>query len=558
LWKGAGAADNKYEVEVFFTEAVKDYDPSDPNDDPSNFFRIWNLGVAVNEIEWLDPDGSDSVLNLMITTSGPVGTPPNAKIRIGWDPAWGGIEDLADPANETYSLVKDLEGFTTKPDYWLYPEIPPFSGPDGGPLLSDSTMDLHGFIYDPNGLPATPGYCRGEIEDVLCEHGPCGPVVMAFKYENLFDCDPNSDTYGQILIDPAKCSGATQVRRCDGYYAMHIYGQKCAGCDEGEAIILVVLLRHYRLEPEDWPIQVSDPEYINQIYIMTGLIPDNGFYLEWDDSRNGGPETLNIYLAKQEKIYLRPGWSLMATTVDKSYYDEDGTPYTGIDQFNQPIVTAGTALLNSNDQPTRDLVPMNDIEKVFFTISPPCGGGWTRCCTYDPVHYINGGFVVDYASYYPNAPTENQIAFFNPGNAYFIHMDTDGLLVVLGDLLSSRKNQPYTRELVSDQNGEWNLVGYFSNVLRITLSGPNPAIFDPGDFSSAYDGEVKFNYFEADDFFMGANANHLRTLVNIEPGNPVLSGMKVWVPGTSDFRFIGPSMGAWVNAESSPVQFDED
>jgi hypothetical protein len=416
-------------------------------------------------------------------------------------------------------------------------------------------MDLHGFLYDPNGDPANPPDCEGAIQDVICETQDCGPIVMAFRYENLFDCDPNSDTYGQILIDPAKCSGATQVRRCDGYYAMHIYGQKCADCDEGEAIILVVILRHWELENDWWPLQASNPDYINNIYIMTGLVPDNGFYLEWNDSRNGGPETLNIYLAKQEKIYLRSGWSLMATTVDKSYYDADGTPYTGLDQFNQPIVTAGTALLNSNGQATRDLVPMDDIEKVFFTISPPCCGGWTRCCTYDPVHYINGGFVVDYASCYPNAPTENQIAFFNPGNAYFIHMETNGLLVVLGDLLSSRKNQPYTRELVSDQNGEWNLVGYFSNVLRSIVSGPTAADFQPGDFSSAYTGDFKVNsYHEADDFFMGANANHLRTLVN----NSYTVGAKVWVPGTSDFRFIGPSMGAWVNAESSPLQFDEE
>jgi hypothetical protein len=515
-----------YEVEVYFSEAIKD---PDPNSTPDDYFVI-DLGT---NYRWLNMDGSDGVLNFLVDNLSSI-------ISVV-----GNIEDLA--GNVTPTGTFNLQGPRTKPDYWAYPDVAPFD--TSGPIISDATMDLQGYVFDPNGDPLNA--CDWEVCDPTCED--CGPrsIVMAFRHKDLFD--PNTC---ELVIDPARCIGATMLRGCDGYYAMHIYGNTCGDCDEGEAIILVVVKDYVDAGSVNRPLpyNATDPAYQNDLYIMTGLVQDDtGFYLEWVDSRLGAQPLFNMYLAKQEKIYLRPGWNLASTTLDKVYYDVDGAPPTG------GVITSGTPLMNSNGAPTRDVVPMDDIEKVYFSISSPCGG-WTKCCTFDAIHYLNGGFVVDYPSTSPMDLAENQIAFFSAGNGYFIHMANPGVLVVLGDSVLSRDDQPYTKAV----NVGWNLAGYWSDWLRMVPTGPPIVNFAVGDFSSALEFplvpgvNVDNLFFTPDEIFIGAGANHLRTYVNINNGTFTDIGVKVWDAGymTYDFKYIGPGMAAWLNATTSPLQFD--
>jgi hypothetical protein len=287
---------------------------------------------------------------------------------------------------------------------------------------------------------------------------------------------------------------------------------------------------------------------------MTGLVPaDDGFYLEWVDSRIAKQPLFDMCLAREEKIYLRKGWNLASTTIDKSYYDMDGAPTTS------GVVTWGTLLVDPNDVATADLIPMDDIEKVWFTLTSPCGG-WTKACTYDGTHYANGGFVLDYPSTSVNDLAENQIAFFGAGNGYFIHMANDGVLVVLGDSVLTRDNQPYKKYI----DIGWNIAGYWSDWLRSIATGPDITIFKVGDFSSALEFpltvgvNVDAEFLTPDQIFLGADASHLRTYVNINYPPHVTPGVKFWDSQyqTFDFEFIGPGMAAWVNAGSTPLQFD--
>jgi hypothetical protein len=534
IWYGAVAG--TFEVEVFFSEPVKDPDPAIS---PDQYFVV----DAGSNYQWLNTDGSDEVLNFMVDNLSAPYT-----FVLGPVP----IEDYA--GNKTVNNPTNIQGPSVKHDYWAYPEIPPFNHSDpaiSGPIISDASMDLEGYIYwDAEGKQPL-SECDPQLCAPFC-HQECGAIVLAFRHGDLFD--PNTCL---LTIDPARCRGATQLRRCDGYYAIHIYGQTCGDCDEGEAIILVVVPNPCNVS---WPIDATDPQFQDDFYIMTNTIPDDtGFYVEWVDSRFVKQPLFNMYLARQEKIYLRTGWNLISTTIDKTYFDMDGAPTTG------GVVTSGTPLLNSNGVATADLVPMNDIEQVYFTITPPAPCfGWTKSCTYDAVHYANGGFVLDYPSTDEdrNLP-ENQIAFFGAGNGYFIHMANAGLLVVLGDSVLSRDHQPYTKAL----NTGWNIAGYWSDWLRMVATGPSISKFKKGDFSSAITFpltpgvNVDSVFLTPDQIYIGAGATQLRTYVNINHVAPSFKdiGVRVWDAGyeTFDFRYIGPGMAAWVYATTSPLQFDE-
>jgi hypothetical protein len=363
---------------------------------------------------------------------------------------------------------------------------------------------------------------------------------------------------------------------------MHIYGDCCGNIDEGGAIIMVVVIYDTCNSPggamiteSDWPLDATDPNYIDGIFIMTGLVPsdidevtDTGlysYYLEWEDSQGMQQPLFNMELDDCEKIYLRPGWNSLSTTIDKLYFDEDGTPSAPM--VNPDVV----ALRNSDDAVTAASVPMDDIEKVFATISPPLPIfttplGWTACCTYDPATYTtgSGGYILDYPSAHTNN-SQNAIAYFTAGSGYLINMANPGVLVVLGTSVLDRpvETQPYTKGI---SNG-WNMVGYWSDILRMIIGAPNVNLFEPGDFSTVWTFGPGLGPYDLipsttpDAIFIGADATQLRTNVNIDiPGYD--SGVKVWDEGFSyavDFTFIGPGMGTWLKAgdeTTNTLQYD--
>ncbi|MBN2372722.1 hypothetical protein JXL19_02885 [bacterium] len=525
-----GAVPGTYAVEVNFSEAVEIPDTSLS---PSAYFVI---NPAPTYKNWLDVDGSDGVISFLIQSSS-----PPAGISIGTEL----IKDLA--GNQTTVNPTNVQGPADKPDYFAYPDVAPFDV--SGPKVGDASMEIEGFIFDQNGSPLS--LCLTED----CDPG-CGAIVMAFRHADLFDQDPCSPTYCQLVIDPARCSGATQLRRGDGYYALHVSGGCCGTPSDGEAIILVVIPNP---DPacggKALPYNAFDPNFQDDFYIMTGLVPaDAGFYIEWH--QGSYPDLFNMFLDMQEKIYVSPNWNFISTTIDKSYGDEHAdTLKTGADFYGPP-------LLNWNGVETRDKVPVDDIDKVWFTISPPCGMGWQKACTFDSNYYGSGGFVQDYpATHVPPIAGGSKIAFFGAGNGYMIKMAKAGVLVVLGDSVIGKPNQPYYKQLTVG----WNMAGYWSDWLRMVATGPSITNFAVGDFSSAMsfplvDGvNVDNTFFTPDEIFLGANATYLRTYVNIDhsPGFKDI-GVRVWDDAfqTFDLRYIGPGMAEWINASSTMLYFD--
>jgi hypothetical protein len=549
IWNGA--IGGTYEVEIHFSEAVVN-----PTVTPDLLFNV--PGADPLSYTWLNSDGSDGILNFMITVTPPSVLPAPPIINI-----IGAIVDSAGNITPTGNINTITQGNVTvqgpadKPDYFAYPAMPPFDV--SGPIISDASMDLEGYIT------------RGGIPLDQALYQDCSPccesIVMAFRHKDLFDPNPLSADYGKLIIDPARCVGATRLRRHDGYYAMHIYGQCCADCDEGEAIILVVVIYDTCNTPggatvtaADWPLDATDPSYINDIFIMTGLVPsDTGYYLEWKDSQGTPQPLFNMELDDCEKIYLRPGWNSLSTTIDKLYYDVDGT------QLAPMVDPDVVALRNSANAVTAVSVPYDDIEKVFATISPPLPVfttplGWTACCTFDLDTYTSSGYVLDYPSTH-TLNGQNAIAYFVAGTGYLINMANPGVLVVLGTSVLDRPaaTQPYTKEI----RVGWNMVGYWSNVLRMTSTAPSLSNFAPGDFSTVWTfgpgpGAAENSHFIPDTIFIGAGATHLRTNVNIDNGVFTDIGVRVWDSGfqSFDFEYMGPGMGAWLKATTSPLQFD--
>jgi hypothetical protein len=553
VWNSA--IDGTYEVEIHFSEAVED-----PTVSADELFEV--VGADPNYV-WLNDDGTDGILNFLITDNSQpfMGAPPIINII-------GDIRDKAPEPNVTpYGNINTItqgnvmvQGPADKPDYFAYPAMPPFDA--SGPIISDSSMDLEGYVT------------RGGVPLDQALYDECSPccegIVMAFRHKNLFDPDPNSDNYGKLIIDPARCAGATRLRRHDGYYAMHIYGDCCGNADEGGAIILVVAIYDTcnsantdTITENDWPLDATNPKYINGIFIMTGLVPsDTGYYLEWEDSQGMQQPLFNMELDDCEKIYLRKGWNSLSTTIDKLYFDEDGTP-------SAPTVNPNVvALRNSDDAVTAVSVPMDDIEKVFATISPPLPVfttplGWIACCTYDPATYTtgSGGYILDYPSTHTNNG-QNAIAYFVAGSGYLINMANPGVLVVLGTSVLDRpvETQPYTKEIIVG----WNMVGYWSDILRMTPSAPNVNNFKPGDFSSVWTFGPGLGPYELipsltpDGIFIGAGATHLRTNVNIDNGTYSLKGVKVWDSSfqSFDFTFFGSGMSTWLEATTNTLQYD--
>jgi hypothetical protein len=301
---------------------------------------------------------------------------------------------------------------------------------------------------------------------------------------------------------------------------------------------------------------------------MTGRVAgDTDFYLAWEDSfQAGGVTTMDMDLSRQEKIYLKTGWSFISTTIDKTYYDLDGVEGTGWNNM-----ATGTALLDSTGVATRTEVEIEDIEDVLFTISSAAGYqyGWSRLFAFDEQAYTaNQGVCFDWPTGHPDDSTQpgyqNQVAYFGAGYGYYIRMSKPGVLVLLGDSVTNavvKPNQPYTRDLMTSGTG-WNMVGYWSNILRMVVSGGPPVInFQRGDLSTVIGdvfplppGSVDSAYLTPDQIFAGAGALALKTTTN----NSFENSARAWYSGVPvfDFRYIGPGMASWVNAQTSPVQFD--
>jgi hypothetical protein len=566
IWIGAIAG--TYEVEIHFSEPVVDLDP---NVSPEAYFTV--QGIVPGNYSWLNWAGSDSILNFMVRGNIPA-PPPSPTISIV-----GTINDYAGNAAPLGDIEANtpitVQGPAVKPDYFAYPsELPPFAV---GPIITDASMDLEGYISW-GGVPLD--------QKLYQECSPCcNAILMAFRHKDLFDPDPLSADYGKLILDPARCVGATRLRRHDGYYAIHIYGEDCAGndvsCQSGEAIILVVVIYNEcpgggsNVTAASWPLDVTDPLYINDVFIMTGKVPaDTGYYLKWVNSAVEQQPNFNMELDDCEKIYLRAGWNHVSTTIDKVYYDEDGTQFAP--WVINPAQLNYVSLRNNAGAMTAVPVAMDDVEKVFATISPPLPTfpegnplGWRVCCTFDPNIYASvGGAVFDYPETDPRNG-QNAIAYFGAGSGYLLNMANDGVLVVLGTSVLDRdpNTQPYSKSI----NNGWNMVGYWSDMLNMTSTAPSLTNFAPGDFSTVWSqgpfvfpgpgvnlGPADNSHFAPNTIFMGAGATHLRTNVNIRNAAFTDVGVRVWDINYQafDFKYIGPGMGAWMYATANTLQFD--
>ena len=525
---------NNYLMEVNFSEPVY-FDPNiDPNHPVGAFFAFVR-NVPPDTVQGDDPnaqwygvdgsDGSDGSVYFTINYGGVI-NPATDRMVYGTVTSLGlslsPFVDLADPntPNAAPTMFTIAEA----------PSVP-------SPVL---TPDLFAYPFGTTGPKATTQESM-ELIGVVTTDGTNPPAatmhIMAFRHPDLFD--PNT---GQLVVDPANCSGGSTLD-ANGNYAMHIYGDQADDTlfSGGDPIILVVVADALGY-PYDVAAQLAAGN-ANQVFIVTGLVNEAPFYKEWEDSRVAGIDSLDIDLSREEKIYLPGGWSLISTGINKSYYDAS------------LLVSSPDELIDPNDDPSgRVDVEMQNIEDVFFTID----GQWTQVFTYDSQNYSSTlGVVIDNPSPVDDILNQavNYIAHFSIGYGYYVRMDTAGVLVVLGDRVTSAQQLKRT-QLDAAAGGAWNLAGFWgSRVKQLSGSAAPPALIR--DYSTVWAGpgakDIIFG--TPDDMFGGCGAITLRSFVNNSAG----SGAKVWDAAYPifDLTYMGPGMGSWINATDSELYYDD-